>query len=232
MLSHSHAKGWSWRSFLMALCLGWYTQLRLNIHRQHTEINLVSVSAFSVISTKKTMQSRTMSFWFPHLFYPGVGSTPNCLSATKPFHQTSFPSVLAWEVGSWAGPFWWENSQTQPSPAVYLWRQDSYGYREALQILWFLLQNHEDDISQFLQRHRGEQKFCPLRSTSSNHHLSIMQIPELILQHMVKELQEEASAIGCHWFMPALSSLGPIDGAFGKEGDAAGWCWRLQCLSP
>lgn len=47
MLSHSHAKGWSWRSFLMALCLGWYTQLRLNIHRQHTEINLVSVSAFS-----------------------------------------------------------------------------------------------------------------------------------------------------------------------------------------
>lgn len=103
----------------------------------------------------------------------------------------------------------------EPNPAIsgclplesgFLWLQRGSANS------WFLLQNFEDYISQFLQRHRGGQKFCTLRPTSSNHHLLIMQIPNISLQQRVKEFQEEALAIACHWFMSALSSLGPLMG--------------------
>lgn len=50
-----------------------------------------------------------------------------------------------------------------------------------------------------------------------------MHIPEIIPKHTVKKFQEEVSAMAYHWFIPALSSPGAIDGAFEKEGDAAGW---------
>lgn len=88
MPSHSHAMGWSWKLFHMALCLGWYTQLRLNIHRQYTKLIWSPFLHFQWLVQGKWCRAEQCHFGSLIYFTLVLGQTAWVWG--KPFHQTFF----------------------------------------------------------------------------------------------------------------------------------------------